>query len=31
MCVATLDGDLVYDRFVAPTRKPASQTASLLQ
>ena len=31
MCVATLDGDLVYERFVAPTRKPANQTASLLQ
>ena len=31
MCVATLDGDLVYDRFVSPYRKPANQTASLLQ
>jgi hypothetical protein len=31
MCVATLDGDLVYERFVAPSRKPANQTASLLQ
>ena len=31
MCVATLDGDLVYERFVAPTHKLANQTASLIQ
>jgi hypothetical protein len=31
MCVATLDGNLVYDHFLAPARKPAGQTASLFQ
>jgi hypothetical protein len=30
MCVATTDGELVYDRFVMP-QKPAPQTASLIQ
>jgi hypothetical protein len=30
MCVATTDGDLVYDRFVMP-EKPVRQTASLIQ
>jgi hypothetical protein len=31
MCVATLDGDLVYERFVAPSRRQSNQTASLIQ
>ena len=31
MCVATIEGDLVYDRFVSPARRPVSQTASLIQ
>jgi hypothetical protein len=30
MCVATIGGDLVYDRIVMP-QKPAHQTASLIQ
>jgi hypothetical protein len=30
MCVATVDGNLVYDRFVAPSHPPTRQ-ASLLQ
>ena len=30
MCVATTDGELVYDRFVMPQRL-APQTASLIQ
>ncbi|MBV9150252.1 MAG: hypothetical protein JO008_10745 [Alphaproteobacteria bacterium] len=31
MCIATTDGDLVYDRFVAPGRQAARQPTTLIQ
>lgn len=29
MCVATIDGNLVYDRFIGSSRQPSRQTALL--
>ena len=31
MCIATTDGDLVYDRFVAPGRQASRQATTLIQ